>query len=53
MIENPDVFQIGSFNCYFTIRWYTTGSNWGYRSLGMWRHAFDFGRVSFLFERYF
>jgi hypothetical protein len=49
-----DLLQIGVGYKYlrvFTIRWYNEVS-YGYRKLGDHRHAFDFGHISFVFERY-
>ena len=36
----------------FLIRWYTGKPSYGRRQLGVGRIAYDFGRVTFVFERY-
>lgn len=54
--ENPDIFTIGSCGRFFTIRWYTTGSSWGWRPMSSppcHRYALDLGPIGLLFERYF
>lgn len=49
MSNSRDLVNVGKWPRFFVIRWYGD-SRWGYRLLGKGRHAYDFGRISFIFE---
>ena len=50
--DNLNVIEVGFLQRFFvSLRLYRE-SNWGWRLLGKWRYAVDFGHISIVLERY-